>query len=74
MENQILMPEIYIEDCTGCGDCVPACPAEAISVVKSKVTVAPDVECSYCDACEDVCATGAIDWPYEVVFAEENSI
>ena len=68
----VTAPEINNDDCTGCGECVPACPSEALVLVENKVTLLPDIDCSYCGECEEVCPTGAIACPYEVTFAEEN--
>ncbi len=47
------------EKCTGCGECVVACPLEAISMKNDKAQVDPDT-CGGCGACVDVCPAGAI--------------
>lgn len=45
--------------CTGCGDCVEACPSEALKVEDGKVHVSDD-DCSDCAACVDVCPESAL--------------
>ncbi|MBI2954846.1 MAG: 4Fe-4S binding protein [Chloroflexi bacterium] len=72
MANSVDRPEINADECTGCADCIPACPTEALSMNGSKVIVSADAECSYCGECEEVCPTGAIICPYEIEFADET--
>jgi NAD-dependent dihydropyrimidine dehydrogenase PreA subunit len=45
--------------CDGCGDCVEACPSDALKVVDKKITVNED-ECSDCGACVDTCEKGVL--------------
>jgi len=45
--------------CTGCGDCVEACPSEALKVQEGKVHVSDD-DCSDCAACVDVCPESSL--------------
>ena len=47
------------ETCNGCGDCVDACPLDAIEVQDGKATVDEDT-CGDCGACVDVCPTESI--------------
>ncbi len=52
------------EACTGCGDCVPACPFEAIALSGSdgaRFAVIDPTGCKGCGACAPVCKEGAID-------------
>jgi Fe-S-cluster-containing hydrogenase component 2 len=46
------------EKCDGCGDCVEACPTEAIVIEDEKASVTE--ECVDCGACIDVCPNEAI--------------
>jgi len=45
--------------CTGCGNCVEVCPAEAIKLVENKAQINQD-ECLECGACQAECANEAI--------------
>lgn len=45
--------------CNGCGDCVDACPTEALKVENEKIKVNED-ECSDCGACVDTCEKGSL--------------
>jgi heterodisulfide reductase subunit A2 len=50
--------------CTGCNDCLPACPYDAISKVTSdgrKVAVISAAVCKGCGGCVPVCTKDAID-------------
>ncbi|MEW5914385.1 MAG: FAD-binding protein [Thermodesulfobacteriota bacterium] len=49
------------ELCTGCGECVEACPFEALSLENDKAQV--NDACTLCGACADICPTGAITVP-----------
>ena len=46
------------DKCTGCGDCVEACPTEAIKLENEKANVTD--ECIDCGACVDECPVEAI--------------
>ena len=46
--------------CDGCGKCVDACPADAISMMGGSASVSPPA-CKGCGACISSCHTGAID-------------
>lgn len=52
----------FIELCTGCGECVTACPDRLIKVGRGKL---PEMAfarggCDFCAACLDVCKPGAL--------------
>jgi NAD-dependent dihydropyrimidine dehydrogenase PreA subunit len=42
------------ENCTGCGDCVEACPTDTVELVNEKAIVKPD-DCIECNACVEAC-------------------
>ncbi|MBT8226532.1 MAG: 4Fe-4S binding protein, partial [Dactylosporangium sp.] len=53
---------VYVapEACTGCGDCVPACPRGAIAGGPGLVHVVATDRCDNCLACVPVCPAGAV--------------
>ncbi|GBE55681.1 MAG TPA: DNA-directed RNA polymerase subunit D [Euryarchaeota archaeon] len=48
------------ENCTGCKDCVEACPRDILTFEEGKVIVNNIENCSICKACADVCEDGTI--------------
>ena len=63
------LPEIDEAICDGCGDCVAACHAGAVSIVGGKAAVAQPEVCDYCTDCEAACPLEAIHCPFEIVCA-----
>jgi len=47
--------------CNGCGDCVPVCPVNAITMQEGKAKIDP-FQCVGCGACIPVCPKEAIDF------------
>lgn len=47
------------EKCTGCGDCVPACPAQVLYLSDGKAHVNEN-ECMGCQSCVALCPSEAI--------------
>ncbi|NSW90088.1 MAG: 4Fe-4S binding protein [Firmicutes bacterium] len=56
---KVLVPEIDVMKCNGCGKCSKVCQFNAIAVVKRKVLVFPEI-CHHCGACTIACPNDAI--------------
>ncbi|HIC93423.1 MAG TPA: 4Fe-4S dicluster domain-containing protein [Anaerolineae bacterium] len=69
-EGDQVLPLISEEICTGCGECVEACPVGAMALVEGKAAIVRPELCSYCGDCEELCPKGAIARPFEVVLQE----
>ena len=70
--NRRLIPNIDLDLCNACGNCVALCPVQAVELVNNKaVVVRPDV-CTYCDVCETFCPEGAIGRPFTIEFAPDQ--
>ena len=52
------MVVVDLEKCTGCGECVSACPLDSIVIKDEKAVV--DDSCADCGACIDACSTSAL--------------
>lgn len=59
-EDQRFKPELmfYSERCTGCGDCVSACPRKAVSIYEG-VSQTDRSRCVACGKCAEVCVNVA---------------
>jgi len=69
-----VMPEIDRERCTLCGDCVNACPHDALSMQPERGIVLDEEACAYCGDCEAICPSGAISLPYDIRLAPTRSV
>ena len=50
--------KVNLEVCTGCGNCVDACPLEAIKIENEKAVISD--ECAECGSCIDECPNKAL--------------
>jgi NAD-dependent dihydropyrimidine dehydrogenase PreA subunit len=53
-------PEIDIEKCIGCGECVEVCPTEVYELIDEKSVPVNADECLGCESCIEVCEQDAI--------------
>lgn len=65
-----VIPEIDLDQCTGCGDCIELCPCGIVALVNGKATIVRAEDCDYCTDCEDFCSLGAIRCSFEIVLLE----
>jgi len=61
-EGQRVGPELLFrpDRCTHCGDCIPACPSQAISLTEAAISVDWG-RCELTGACVEVCLPGALE-------------
>ena len=51
---------VNYDKCTGCGDCVNACPIKCFEVSEGKCWAERAAECIDCGNCPDICPEGAL--------------
>jgi NAD-dependent dihydropyrimidine dehydrogenase PreA subunit len=66
----VVTPEIDLDKCNGCGDCVEQCPSGIVALVDGKASIVRPEDCSYCTDCEDLCSSAAIRCPFEIVLLQ----
>lgn len=71
MVEEIRLPQIDKELCTGCGDCIVTCPTGALELVNGVAVVTEPAACNYCGECETICPVDAIALPYQIVLESE---
>jgi NAD-dependent dihydropyrimidine dehydrogenase PreA subunit len=52
--------QVNKEECTGCGDCVTACPVEGVVTLEHEKAVVKREDCIECNACVDTCSSSAM--------------
>lgn len=59
----------FVDACTGCGDCVAACPEQILRTGSGKLPVIDfgDGECTFCGDCETACKPRALDRQAQVL-------
>ena len=67
------IPEIDLDICTGCGDCVEFCPSGIVGLVNGKAIILSPEDCDYCTDCETFCPPGAIRCPFEIILVKTET-
>lgn len=52
---------IDVKKCTGCAECVDACPRSLLKIENRKVNITDETICNQCGECERACAYLAIE-------------
>lgn len=63
-----VLPQIDLGRCTLCGQCVSACPVQAVILFSTGPRIVTPERCTYCTACEGICPAGAITCTFEIVW------
>ena len=66
-------PIIHQELCTGCHRCIDTFPTHALAQIDGKAQLYQPDKRTYCTACEDICPEQAIELPFFIVFAANQS-
>lgn len=69
--SQQNIPIINLTRCDRCGNCISACPEDALQMTEEGPIFFLPTTCTYCMACEPVCPQHAIRAPLTVVWAED---
>lgn len=54
------LPVVDAARCTGCGDCVAACPTDCLALASGRPWLPRPLDCVSCSACVLVCPTDAV--------------
>jgi len=63
----VLLPQIDMARCTGCGTCARECPDGIVTMVEDRPSFNDVQTCSYCGLCEDICPVNAITLTYRII-------
>jgi len=62
IEKSPIVVKVDVEKCTGCGDCVKACPFDAITIDKTQdIVVIDEMKCKGCGFCIPECPEDALE-------------
>ena len=70
----MVIPEIDLDICTGCGDCVELCSFGIVALVNGKAAIVRPEDCDYCTDCETFCPPGAIRCPFEIILVKAETL
>jgi ferredoxin len=65
------LPRIDRQRCTGCRDCIAACPEGILGQVDGKASLLFPDQCIFCHLCEEVCPVDAIELPFLIIRNDE---
>lgn len=72
-QHSVIKPSVKKNNCTGCGECISYCPADAIILNRNKAHIDKD-KCIGCAECVAVCRFDAVkyDWCRESRLLQQN--
>lgn len=83
MNTTCALPQVDEIRCTLCGLCVEACPCHAVKLEEQRLVFTCPESCPHTSTgdevlgcsclCEEVCPTGAISYPFEIVLEADRS-
>jgi NAD-dependent dihydropyrimidine dehydrogenase PreA subunit len=66
--HTIILPQINMQRCTGCGLCAELCPTHAVELVRNRPVIVRPEDCTFCEICERYCPEEAIERPFTIAF------
>ena len=72
MNTSCSTPNLQEERCDGCGLCAQVCSRGVLVVDLRRLHLHPERDCDGCGTCEEVCPQDALDYPFEIVWADEE--
>jgi len=51
---------VNLKKCTGCGECINACPSKCFEISDDKCWAQQATDCIDCGNCPDICPEGAL--------------
>ncbi len=66
------LPQINLDLCNRCGECVEGCPESALAMDLQGPAFRQPIICTYCADCEKLCPTGAIRVPLTFRWANKS--
>lgn len=67
----VWIPLFDVQVCTACGDCIAACPTDALMLFNGVAAVKEAEACNYCGVCEEICPVEAVTLPYQIVLGSD---
>ncbi len=66
--NAMLLPEIDLARCTGCGECAQGCPQSVLVMQDDRPVFDHPQDCTFCADCEALCTSHAIRCAFEIAW------
>ncbi|RJO61217.1 MAG: 4Fe-4S dicluster domain-containing protein [Dehalococcoidia bacterium] len=66
----MLIPQIDMEKCDGCGLCVGVCQNNGLEMRSELAVFIGGDACTWCGLCEAVCPQDAISCPFDIILDE----
>jgi NAD-dependent dihydropyrimidine dehydrogenase PreA subunit len=72
MKQDWVIPTVNPNICTGCGNCVAACPNHVIGLSAQRPVFTSPENCTYCTQCETTCPEQAIRCEFIITWESDK--